>query len=179
MKAAASAFLYYLFNNQVNRMPSHQCRLWFARRLLGLRIDAKTSSLLMRVEIRKAKNVSIGSYCAVNARVLLDGRGGLLTIGNHVDVGQETNLWTLEHDPDSDAHETRGKSVTIEDYAWIASRVTILPGVTVGRGAVVAAGAVVTRDVKPMDKVAGVPAKSIGTRTSQLTYESIYRPFLR
>lgn len=50
----------------------------------------------------------------------------------------------------------------IENYVWLASRVTVLPGVTIGRGAVVAAGAVVTKDVPPLAIVGGVPAKIIG-----------------
>lgn len=58
-----------------------------------------------------------------------------------VDIGTHTHIWTLEHDPIDSGHSTRTGSVTIEDHVWIASRVTILPGVTIGRGAVVAAGA--------------------------------------
>jgi len=50
-------------------------------------------------------------------------------------------------------------TVSVEDGAWIAARVTVLPGVTIGRGSVVAAGAVVTRDVPPNCLVAGVPAR--------------------
>jgi acetyltransferase-like isoleucine patch superfamily enzyme len=44
---------------------------------------------------------------------------------------------------------------------WIASRVTVLPGVSIGDGSVVAAGAVVSRDVAPNTLVAGVPAKFV------------------
>jgi maltose O-acetyltransferase len=54
--------------------------------------------------------------------------------------------------------------VRIEDDAWLGAKVIVLPGVTIGKGAVVAAGAVVTRDVAPMDIVAGVPARKIGSR---------------
>jgi maltose O-acetyltransferase len=46
----------------------------------------------------------------------------------------------------------------------------ILPGVTIGKGAVVAAGAVVTKDVPPYAIVGGVPAKVIGERTKDLRY---------
>jgi acetyltransferase-like isoleucine patch superfamily enzyme len=60
--------------------------------------------------------------------------------------------------------------VTIEDYAWISCRVVILPGVTIGKGAVVAAGAVVTTNVPPYTIVGGVPAIEIGKRTKNLNY---------
>ncbi len=54
--------------------------------------------------------------------------------------------------------------VTIEDYVWIGARAIVLPGVTLGRGAVVAAGSVVTKNVASMTIVAGVPAKPVGVR---------------
>ena len=44
---------------------------------------------------------------------------------------------------------------------WISGHSTILPGVTIGDGAVIAAGAVVTKDVEPNSIVGGVPAKLI------------------
>ena len=44
---------------------------------------------------------------------------------------------------------------------WIGDKVTILPGVTIGEGALVAANSVVTKDVPPFSVVAGSPAKII------------------
>jgi maltose O-acetyltransferase len=96
-----------------------------------------------------------------------------------VDIGQETNIWTLQHDVADDFHRAIGAGVVIEDYAWIASRVTILPGVRIGRGAVVATGAVVTRDVPAMAVVGGVPARVIGSRSSKLLYTLDHRPLLQ
>ena len=51
--------------------------------------------------------------------------------------------------------------VNIEDDVWIGTRAIIMPGVTIGRGAVVAAGSIVTKDVAPRTLVAGVPAKFV------------------
>jgi acetyltransferase-like isoleucine patch superfamily enzyme len=51
--------------------------------------------------------------------------------------------------------------VVIGDDVWVGGNATILPGVTIGDGAVVAAGAVVTRDVPAHSVVAGVPAKVV------------------
>ena len=47
----------------------------------------------------------------------------------------------------------------IRDSVWIGSNATVLPGVTIGDGAIVAAGAVVTRDVPENTIVGGVPAR--------------------
>ena len=89
---------------------------------------------------------------------------GNVTIGTSVAIGPHTRIVTDTHDigaPTRRAGTGRKEPVVIEDGAWIGASVTILPGVTIGRGAVVAAGAVVTRDVSPNTLVAGVPAKVI------------------
>lgn len=56
------------------------------------------------------------------------------------------------------------KDVIIEGDNWIGMNVTILKGVTIGRGCIVAAGAVVTKSTPPYSIVAGVPAKVIKMR---------------
>jgi acetyltransferase-like isoleucine patch superfamily enzyme len=126
--------------------------------------------------VAKPSNIEIGRDSLINSRVHLDGRGGVLRIGSNVDIGQEVNIWTLDHDPHDDFHRTRGRGVTIEDYVWIATRVTVLPGVRIGRGAVIATGSVVTKDVPPMAVVGGCPARQICVRRSGLKYRITYRP---
>ena len=144
-------------------------------RQLWLKIFFKkigTGSFFFRnVEILFPENISIGDNCNVNKKVLLDGRVGKIIIGNNVDIAQETNIWTLEHNINDNQHSTTGGDVIIEDYVWIASRVTILPGVRIGSGSIVACNAVVTKDVEPMSIVAGIPAKKIGIRKNDLKYK--------
>jgi maltose O-acetyltransferase len=85
-------------------------------------------------------------------------------IGARVYMGYEVMLLTVDHEiGDSSQRCARrvSRGITIDDGAWIGSRVVILPGVCVGKGAVVAAGAVVTRDVPPQAMVAGVPARFV------------------
>ncbi len=60
----------------------------------------------------------------------------------------------------------RGDSVIIGNDVWIGHAAIVLPGVTVGDGAVIAAGAVVSKDVAPYTIVGGVPAKTIRLRFS-------------
>tara|TARA_B110000503_G_C7114134_1_gene399520 strand:+ start:188 stop:742 length:555 start_codon:yes stop_codon:yes gene_type:complete len=167
-------FLDYIVLNYFMYVPSHSFRKLFIKSRLNS--VGKKTNFLMGLEFRNPKNISIGDNSVVNKKVLLDGRGGKLVIGNNVDIAQETNIWTLEHDVHDDFHKDSGTDVFIEDYVWIASRVTILPGVRIGRGAVVASNALVTKDVEPMSIVGGVPAKKIGERKSALKYQLFYKP---
>lgn len=136
---------------------------------LFLKSMGKGNAIKRHVEIIIPRRVEIGDNNTINHNVLLDGRGGL-TIGSNVDIAQDVIIWTEQHDYNSDDYRGEMKPVIIEDYVWIASRATILPGVTIHKGAVVACGAIVTKDVPPMTVVAGVPAKIIGNRNSNLLY---------
>lgn len=158
-------------------IPFHFIRDIFIK--ATLKSIGKRTSFLMGVEIRKGKNITIGSNTIINKKVLLDGRGGQLIIGDNVDIAQETNIWTLEHDVHDDNHADIGGDVRIEDYVWIASRVTVLPGITIGKGAVVASNSVVVKDVEPMSIVAGIPAGKIGERRSGLKYTLKYKPWFK
>ena len=146
------------------------CMRWFLYKLFLKNLGIRTR-ISKRVEVRCPYRIRVGSYSNVNKRSLLDGRGGELVIGKNVDIAQEVNIWTLEHDYNDPHYLAKGNSVVIDDYVWIASRATILPGVHIGRGAVVAAGAVVTKDVPPMTIVGGVPAKVIGKRDVDPEYK--------
>jgi len=107
--------------------------------------------------------VRIGEGTIIGDHATLDGRAPL-TIGNHVDIASEVMIFNSQHDIHSPHFDPLVKPVTIEDYVFIGPRAIILPGVTIGRGAVIAAGAVVTHDVPPGSISAGVPAKVIGDR---------------
>lgn len=60
--------------------------------------------------------------------------------------------------------------VTIGDRAWLGSNCIVLPGVTIGKGAVCCAGCVVTKDVEPYTVVAGIPARKVNERPKNLRY---------
>lgn len=171
------AFYNFILIKVFLKIPSHTIR----RLIIKMNINSLGSdtNFLMGLEIRKGQNIIIGDNCVFNKKILLDGRGGKLIIGNNVDIAQETNIWTLEHDVHDNYHKDKGGDVIIEDYVWIASRCTILPGVTIGRGAVVACNSVVTKDVLPMTIVAGMPAKVIGMRKSDLSYNLNYKPLFQ
>ena len=87
-----------------------------------------------------------------------------VTMGDWVMIGPHVLISTVNHPLSPRGRRNRlgvAKPVRIGDDVWIGGHATILPGVTIGDGAVVAAGAVVTKDVPPYTVVAGVPARVV------------------
>ena len=87
-----------------------------------------------------------------------------IEIGNDVCISESVTILTGTHDVTSVNFDLVTKPIKICDKVWIATGAMILPGVTIGEGAVVAAGAVVTKDVEPWTVVGGNPAKFIKKR---------------
>jgi maltose O-acetyltransferase len=109
------------------------------------------------------KLLSIGDFTLVTGGLHVD-LGGPVRIGSMVRIGHDVSLLTINHEV-GPRHLRAGTSffgeIVIEDGCWLASRCTVLPGVTIGAGAIVAAGSVVTRAVPAHTLVAGVPARII------------------
>jgi virginiamycin A acetyltransferase len=107
----------------------------------------------------------IGKFCAIaeGARFIMNG-------ANHAMSGFSTypfNIfgqgWEEGFDMDTWHRELRGDTV-LENDVWIGMEAVILPGVTIGNGAIVGAKAVVTHDVPPYAIFAGNPAKMVKMR---------------
>lgn len=140
------------------------------RRFLAVRIFPRTGS---GINVEKGayfgsgKEIEIGdnSGIGIGARVQ-----GPLVIGRDVMMGPEVMIYTKNHRIDRTdipmirQGETEPEPVVIGDDVWIGARAIILPGVSIGQGAVVAAGAVVAKDVPPYAVVGGVPAKVLKER---------------
>jgi len=165
---------WYVANHVVARIPSFAARHAYYRWVLRYRV-ASPASIGMKVFVT-GDDMTIGPNTIVNPRCYLDGRGGL-SIGANVSISREASIQTLQHDPDSPEFALRAEPVRICDRVWIGTRAIILPGVTIGEGAVVAAGAVVTKDIAPFTIVGGVPARQIGERNRELTYDLSWRCF--
>lgn len=158
----------YLCNHVINRIPIRGARMAAYRRL-GVRIGAG-STILMSTEMHRSEDLIIGRNTIINQHCFLDGRGGL-RIGDNVNVSSHVLLVAGTHDVQDGANFSASvKPIIIDDYVWLCTKAMILPGVTVGYGAIVAAGAVVTRDVEAYAIVAGTPARKIGERTQSLSY---------
>lgn len=120
------------------------------------------------VRVIEPSGLVLGPRAGVAPGAVLDCRGGL-TIGADTMIGIQSILLTSGHRFTSRESPMRAQGftqapVTIGDDVWVGARVIVLPGTTVGAGAILAAGATVTKDVPPYAIVAGTPAKFIGWR---------------
>jgi maltose O-acetyltransferase len=113
--------------------------------------------------IAYGRNLMLGDGVYMNSGcVILD--TAPVRIGRRTLLGPGVQIYCADH-----AHgiEERRRSleralpVTIGDEVWIGGSAILLPGITVGDGAVIGAGAVVTRDVAPGARVVGSPARPI------------------
>ena len=166
----------FLYNSGFGGFPSRTLRDFYLRFWLG-RLGRGTG-VQMGCRFLNGRKVFLGEGNVINFGCLFDGRKFAIRTGSNVSIGPEATVLTLGHDPRSPVFADRGGEVVIADRVWIGFRAIVLPGVTIGEGAVVGAGAVVTRDVSPFAIVAGNPAKVVGERTKELTYACNYRPWL-
>lgn len=117
--------------------------------------------------------MTVGHNSVINFGCYLDNRRGIY-IGDNVGIAHNTKIYTLGHDLDDPQFKTKGAPVHINDNAFVFSNVLIMPGVTIGEGAIVLAGSVVTKDVEPWTIVGGNPAKKIRDRNRNIDYKQVY-----
>lgn len=128
--------------------------------ILGDRVRIWSNINHTKIFVKKGAVLQIGNNSRIN--------GVHISVSRKVTIGENVRIspYTLILDDDFhriDDHFGIGKRkpIVIENNVWIASKATILKGVTVGEGSVIAAGAVVATNVPPYTVVAGIPAKVI------------------
>lgn len=181
MKRVLAAAIKYATNHIIAHIPSYTVRNAWYRHVLGWRLGPHVVIFMgQRVQMARVRKsvqkVSIGKNTIINWDCMLYTTGGL-AIGENVSISAGVWLVTGSHDMNDPQFIDTYKPIVIGDHAWIGVRATILPGVTIGEGAVVMAGAVVTHDVPPFAVVGGVPARAIRQRELQEpAYSLNYRP---
>lgn len=121
------------------------------------------------------KGIVIGDNVGIGEFAYLGGAGGL-RIGSDVIVGQyfsthpENHVFADLNVPIREQGVTR-QGIDIGSDCWIGAKVTILDGVSLGRGCVIAAGSVVTRSFPEHAIIGGVPAKVLKMRGTQPSCE--------
>ncbi len=159
------------WGKRLQQLPNLLKQGWFHARLrrLGATVHPMAFFSDARQISGQLSKLTIGAHCFV-------GRAELavhapLTLGACVCINDGVKILTASHDVMDPEWRMVAKPIVIGDYVWIATSALILPGVTLGSGAVVAAGAVVTKDVPPLGIVAGNPARLIAnSRANQLEY---------
>ena len=118
-------------------------------------------------------NLCIGDYTSIPKGSTFYCTEASLTIGIKVIFGPHPTIITGDHRIDVigkfiiDSHEKLPQNdapVMIEDDVWTGANITILKGVTIGRGSVIAAGAVVNKSCPPYSIIGGIPAKVLKFR---------------
>jgi acetyltransferase-like isoleucine patch superfamily enzyme len=120
------------------------------------------SSAARPPELIIGDNVDIGWLCTVSV-------SGKVCIEDNVRIAARGMLFGYPGHPLDPEARARGLpesddqvgDIVLEQDVWLATGVTVMPGVRIGRGTVVAAGSVVTRDLPPMVLAGGIPARVI------------------
>jgi acetyltransferase-like isoleucine patch superfamily enzyme len=134
--------------------------------------------------------INIGDNCWIWHHSIIDGSNGV-KIGEGVQVGAWVGIFThgshlairllgdeyVDFDESSRIGYVRG-SVEVGDYSFIASSVSIMPGVKIGRGCIITAGAVVTKDIPDYSIASGNPARCVGS-TLELDKRYFSNPVVR
>lgn len=148
-----------------------------ARRIARKRGAKIGENVIMSIALAKRmnENVTIGDSTSIQTDAI-DFRSPV-TIGSHVIIGYGTEIITTSHNIDSPEWEHKYYGITIDDYAWIPTKVLVLPSCRhIGYGAVVGSGSVVVKDIEEMSVVSGNPAKEFKKRKcvhSKLIVESL------
>lgn len=119
------------------------------------------------------ENLSLGNNVSIPRFAHIFCTDAPLTIGNNVIFGPAPTIVTGDHRIDVigkpiflsyDKLPENDSPVIIEDDVWVGANVTILKGVTIGRGSVIAAGGIVNKSTPPYSISGGIPARTIKFR---------------
>jgi len=107
--------------------------------------------------------MTIGKNCVIDVGCHFE-LGEAITIGDRVTLGNEVMVITTSHELGPREHRAgplMRAAVRIEDGAWLGPRSVVLPGVTIGAGAIVDPGSVVNKTIPPNTRVRGTPARVV------------------
>lgn len=135
-------------------------------RMMGLRIGKRTlirGAMYLSGPPGCFARLTVGQYCFFTAPIRID-LNAPVSVGDGVTIGHDVSLLTSGHEiggPSRRCGSPAPKPIHIHDGSWIGAHALVLPGVSIGEGAIVAAGATVVRDVAPHTIVAGSPARVV------------------
>jgi acetyltransferase-like isoleucine patch superfamily enzyme len=160
---------------RVATLPALLCLHWRAQRLRAG--GALIGHLVVIEESRfegSARNLRIGraAFIGQDCELILHDK---VCIGEYAVINRRVTILTASHSMKDPAWSSYTRPVTIGDHAWVATGAMLLPGVSVGRGAVVGAGAVVRSDVPDFALAMGNPAViTPDARSALLSYDTVH-----
>ena len=134
----------------------------FVFRIWGAKISAH-GRIYASANVWAPWNLELGQYAIIGPHTIIY-NPAKITLGNKVTISQYSYLCTATHDYESPLHTLYSRPITLHDYAWVAARAFVGPGVTIGSYAIVGATASVFKDVPHHAIVGGNPARLIKTR---------------
>ena len=151
-----------LSNSKIN-IGQKAIRYWFAKHIvksIGSNVNIEKGASL-NYSLVIGNNSGIGVRCEIN---------GEIHIGDNVLIAPDCIFYTQNHEF-HDASKliisqgySKSSPITIEDDVWIGRRVIVLPGVSIGKGAVIGAGSVVAKDIPAYAIAVGNPVQIKGYR---------------
>lgn len=123
------------------------------------------------LKVTVPSELKLGRYVDIQTNCYIASNGGV-TIGDYTQISENCTIFSDEHLYDiSDyipiSNKKIKKPVTIEDFVIIGANVSILPGVTIGKGSIIGMGAVVVNSIPPYSIALGNPARVIKKRDEE------------
>ncbi|WP_454442553.1 acyltransferase [Vibrio bathopelagicus] len=123
------------------------------------------------IKVTVPSQLELGEYVDIQTNCNIASNGSV-SIGDYTQISDNCTIFSDEHLYDIDdyipiSNKKIKKPVKIESYVIIGANVSILPGVTVGKGSIVGMGAVVISSIPPYSVVLGNPARVIKTRDAK------------
>lgn len=172
LKIQTGLFAIKFYNLILNLLPGSHIRSIFlncTRNKIG-----KGVGIHSWLKLTWIGNIAIGEDSTINFDCFLDNRAPI-TLGAHVMIGHKCRIYTMSHDLDSGDFAPWKMPVVIGDYAVLFPNSIVMPGISIGEGAVVLPGSVVTKDVPDWIVVGGNPAKPIRERANKQQYKLNYQ----
>jgi len=151
----------YILLFRFSPKPFHFWRR-FLLRVFGAKIGMG-AAINQTVKVWAPWNLVIEDMVALGEKVEIY-NPSLITMKSHAIVSQGAYLCGASHDYNDPRFYLFSKEIILEPYSWVCARAMVLPGVTVGEGAVLALGSVASKDIPPWSVYAGNPAGFVKAR---------------
>jgi len=156
-------------------IPSYLLRGIILRRFYGVKMG-RNVNVHIGVKFLKPWGVTIGDNVNIQMGSFIDGRGGVV-IGDNVDITLYVKLLSQQHDMQDGLYTTISLPISIANNCVIGSYSLLLPGVSLGEGAVIGAGSVVPKSIPEWSIAVGNPCVVKKKRNSAIQYQVGYKRF--